>query len=415
MSLNNTNNFKLTSGNILVILIVLSGVIKILFVSNYINLNDINYFEYGELAQNLFDGNGYSMRHSSDWNEIDKSLSGKIYKSAYMSPGYVFFIYPFFYIQNESARSFLVILSQILISCFLLILLYRFTKRNFSKISAFITVIIAGLLPEFVYAATHIQVTIFYQLGIVAVLTHLYKLNENEVRIKSIIYTGIILGLLIILRAEVIMFFAIIVFYLIKIKRFKESLILTIVVLIFLLPWQIRNFSTFNEVVPFTTSGGVNLYRGHNPYAVGVWGDSTVFNRISSFRNEDNFEVLANNFYLKSAINSIIENPIDEASYTFIKLFNLWILSPNDNRTYNIYYLIPWFILLPLFVYGLIKSASWKTHNYSYLFFIFFCAVVVIFFALPRYQTMMKIVLIPFAAYGIENFYMRIKKRGRLN
>ena len=182
------------------------------------------------------------------------------------------------------------------------------------------------------------------------------------------------------------------------------------IIILIILPWQVRNFVVFDKVIPLTTSSGLNLYRGHNPYDIGVWGDDSLFAQIRSVRNAEDFEVKMNNIYLESAFTSIKENPDKEIVYPFIKLYNLWIINTSDNRTFNIIYLIPWVVFLLFSVYGLFNSGQWKVHKFSYLYFIFFSIVAIIFFALPRYQTMMKIALVPFAALGVEMLYNKLKK-----
>ena len=393
---------KLSSGSLLFIIIAFSALTKLIYVSSFTDLHNINYYEYGQLAKNMCGGNGYSMRHPSHWNENDLTHSEIIYKSAYMSPGYAFFLCPFFLIENEYIRNLAVIFVQILISCLLLMVLFDLSKKIFSRFTAFLTIIIAGFLPEFIYSATNIQTTLFYQLGITVLLFFLYKINDDINNKKIIIAIGVISGLMVLIRSEMILFLLIVVAYLVVKKNLKLSLTIAAIAFLIFLPWQIRNYSTFGEIVPFTTSGGLNFYRGHNPYAVGVWGDSLIFNKLSDLRKEENFEVLANKFYFESAVISITNNPVKELTYPFIKLYYLWIISPYDTRSYNLFYLVPWVLLLPLFIYGLIKSANLKKHKFAYLFLIYFSLIAILFFVLPRYQTIMKILLIPFAAYSIE-------------
>lgn len=400
-------NFK--PKDFLKIIIVLSLIGKLLFVFIFINLNDLEYYEYGDIANNLYQGHGYSLLHEIDkaGNDLNRSVEPNI--SAYMPPGYVFYLYPFFAISDTIVRNLLIIFSQILISCLLIFLVYKFTREYFSETSALIAAAITGFLPEFVFAHTHIQITLFYHIGIVALLLQLYKLNSYKINFNAIIIIGIIFGSLILFRSEILLFATIIIIYLINKRDFKESVIIMGIIILIILPWQVRNYIVFDKIIPITTSSGLNLYRGHNPYDIGEWGDDSLFAQIRSVRNEEDFEVKMNDIYLESAFTSIKENPDKEIVYLFIKLYNLWIINVSDNRTFNIFYLIPWVVLLLFSVYGLFKSGSWDVHKFSYLYFIFFSIVVIIFFALPRYQTMMKIALVPFAAAGVEIFYYKVK------
>jgi 4-amino-4-deoxy-L-arabinose transferase-like glycosyltransferase len=400
-------NFK--PKDFLKIIIVLSLTGKLLFAFIFIDLNDLEYYEYGDLAKNLYQGKGYSLSHDIDKAENDLNNSVEPHISAYMPPGYVFFLYPFFTISETVVRNLSIIFSQILISCLLIFLVYKFTKEYFSETSAMIAAAITGFLPEFVFASTHIQVTLVYQLGIIALLLQLYKLKADNLKLNTIIIIGIIFGSLILFRSEIILFAAMIIIYLINKKNFKESVIIMGIIILIILPWQVRNYIVFDKIIPITTSSGLNLYRGHNPYAIGVWGDDSLFSQIRSVRNDNDFEVKMNDIYLESAFTSIKENPGKEIVYPFIKLYNLWIINPFDIRSLNMVYLVPWIIFLLFSIYGLFKSAPWNVHKFSYLYFIFISIVAIIFFALPRYQTMMKIALVPFAACGVEILYRKVK------
>ena len=395
--------------DLLKIIIVLSLCGKLLFVFIFINLNELEYYEYGELANNLYQGNGYSLLHDIDKAGNDLNSPGEPHISAYMPPGYVFYLYPFFIISDTVVRNLFIICSQVLISCLLIFLIYKFTKKYFSETSALIAAAITGFLPEFVFSSTHIQITLFYHIGIVALLLQLYKLNSHKINVSTLITIGIIFGSLILFRSEILLFATIIIIYLINQRNFKESLIIMGIIILIILPWQVRNYVVFDKIIPITTSSGLNLYRGHNPYDIGVWADDSLFAQIRSVRNEKDFEVKMNNIYLESAFTFIRENPDKEIVYPFIKLYNLWIINTSDNRTFNIIYLIPWIVFLLFSVYGLFKSGSWIVHKFSYLYLIFFSIVVIIFFALPRYQSMMKISLVPFAALGVEILYYRVK------
>ena len=394
---------------ILKTIILLSVAFKLLLILFFVNLNDLDFYEYGELAQNLHSEKSYSFVHYTYDPQRGLVPSDRAHKSAYMPPGYVLYLYPFYFFTSIPLRNFLIIFSQIIFSSILILLVYRFTKAYFSETSALIASAITGFLPEFIFTSIHIQVTLFFHIGIVALFLQLYKLSENKSFLKNSIRIGIILGMLIIFRSEIFLLFILLVCYLFYVGAYKQSLIIIGIIILFILPWQIRNYAVFNKIIPFTTSAGLNLYRGHNPYNIGNWGDDNIYAQLYSIRNDSDYEIKMNDLYMQETFKSIVENPENEIVYPLIKFYHLWIVNPNEERTSNLFYLIPWIIILTFSIIGLIISASWKTHKYSYLFFIYFILVVVIFFALPRYQTMMKIALVPFAAYASEILYSKVK------
>jgi len=128
-------------------------------------------------------------------------------------------------------------------------------------------------------------------------------------------------------------------------------------------------------------------------------------------KRDNSFEINMNRIYENKAYNFIKNNPVKFIENAAIKFGYFWLFNWNEKRTNNFLYIISTLFLLISFIYGLIKSFSWKKYSYFYLFFIYSTLIAVIFFPMLRYQTMMKIMMVPFCAYGIEVFYnLMIKK-----
>ncbi len=117
--------------------------------------------------------------------------------------------------------------------------------------------------------------------------------------------------------------------------------------------------------------------------------------------------------YFEYAFASINKYQSRELIYSFTKLFHLFFFYPGDQRVFNIFYLFPWFLLLGFSLHGIIKTFSWNKYKSIYLFIVYSCLIGIIFFVLPRYQTMMKIALIPFAAYSINSLIEASKRKLR--
>ena len=398
------------AGNKYLILIILLGfLLRLLFLLLVTDLNSVNHFEYGAIAENLHHGNGYALYNFEDGKfNIGVSKHGITYKSAFMPPLYTEILYLFFFIKDITARNFSVLLFQTFISVILICLVYNLTKKLFDRNAALFAALITAILPEFIYAANQSGTTIIFQTGIIVVFIFTNELNTKRNKITTSIILGITLGLLILLRSEVLVFAIILFIYLLFNKQVRAAMIIAFTALLVVAPWQIRNIITFREMVPLSTSLGTNLYRGHNPYAIGVWSDEIIEEKRLKFKNDPNYEVRMNEYLVNKALQNIYRNPVEELKYVFEKIYNLWLFNPNDPRSSNYYYLIPWFILLSLFSLSLIKSFNWNKQKFIFLFLIYFNVIVIVFFCLPRYQTMMKIALIPFAGEGIRILYDKI-------
>ncbi len=363
------------------------------------NLEKDFYWEYGEIAKNLIHGNGYSLFYY-DGSLLEYHFKENVvpYKSAYMPPGYVFFLTPFMILKNIVLRNVLILITQNFISVLSIYFLYKLCLKLFSETVAIISALIVSITPEFNYAVLSYTPTVIYHL-LVAIL-FLFILNKNH-NVRNAVYIGALTAFIIYFRAEFVLFGLLLIgCYLIN-KKFNNSIIIGSVIIILLLPWSVRNYLAFHKFIPLTTSFGLNLYRGNNPYNIGDWGDEYIIRKIIANKN-DSFEIKMNQIYEDAAFSYMIKNPFSTLNNWIKKLFHFWVIDIEEPREMNIFYLIPAFSILLFFIYGLVKRFSWDRYQYFYLFFIYSSLIIVFFFPMLRYQTMMKIAMVPFCAYGIS-------------
>ncbi len=316
-----------------------------------------------------------------------------------MPPGYTAFLYPFFFIHNDIVRNLFILLLQILLSAVNAFILYYLTRKLLSEKAAIIAALIYALLPEFIYASANINIVVLYHTGVLG-LFYLLQNEEGFADYKKLGIFILISVFLIYLRFEFILFVILLTTLFFKRFGIKKVSIIYAAILLALSPWFIRNYQTFEKFPLLSTSAGLNLYRGHNEYFVGNWGDDTLDDKLKRFQISPNYEIEANRIYAKEAINFIVNNPVKEFKYSFQKIFNLWVFNDDDRRTESLFYKIPNLLILFLFLFGLIRTVSINKYKYFYLFFIFSSLISIAFFALPRYQTMLKVMMLPLAAEG---------------
>ncbi len=396
--------------NALISVIILSTIVKFIAVFTFFDDSNINYWEYGIIAKNLINGKGYSLHyHIENKLTIDFDKASAPYPSAYMPPAYVYYLLPYMLINDTKTRNIVFLIIQVLISNFAVYLIFILTKMIFDDKIALISSTIYAFLPEFIYSNLIVGTTLFYH--ILILLFFILTIHKAKSETKNAILIAILIAIIIYLRAEFLFFAIILIIYFITKKKFGKSLIIVSILLILIIPWQYRNYRVFDTFVPFTTSSGLNFYRGHNPYEPGIWADEKIADSLNKLVGYKDFEVKMNQLYFDEAFRAISENPLFEIKNSIIKLFHLWIFNPNDSRSYHSFYFIPWSIFLLLSIYGLIKT--WDTKNFAvfYIFILYHSLLAILFFALPRYQTMMKISILPFMAYSISSLYDIIKAR----
>ena len=392
---------------ILIILIVLTVSLRLLFGLLFFSDHKPDYWEYGAIAENIISVKGYSLFYLEN-NEIkiETTELSKPYPSAYMMPGYVYFIIPFFLI-NQSPHL-LIFLIQAIIAGITAYLIFRLVLPMFDKKTALAAVAIYSFLPEFIYSSNTIGPTIIFHLLIVIFLILIHK---NNITIFHTIGLGIISLLMIYFRPESALFLILIIIYFIFKKKYRSAFSILVICLIGLSPWIVRNQIVFNETIPLTTSTGLNFYRGHNPYYNGFWMDENIHKKITAINDPVNFEIRMNEIYTNEAYKTIKQNPAKDLVSMTQKIWQLWIYNPIDNRSRNMIYLLPWLSLLLLFIYGLIGTIKSEKLVFIYIFLISSTISAMLFFALPRYQTLMKVAMLPIAAHGIMMLVNRFSKR----
>lgn len=94
-----------------------------------------------------------------------------------------------------------------------------------------------------------------------------------------------------------------------------------------ILPWTIRNYHVFHQVVPIATNGPINLYLGNNPQATGAYSwrlppeAQAAWNQPDEGRSN---ELFATQLAGREAIAYIRSNPSDTLALVPAKLWALW-------------------------------------------------------------------------------------------
>lgn len=396
------------SGKIIIIITALAILLRLIFVWQFVNINNINQWEYGEIAKNIINNNGYSLFYFEE-DSLEYRYKENItpFPSAYMPPGFVFIILPFFFLNDDFLINFFVILFQIICSVIVITVLFRLSEKLFGSLAALISIAIYAILPEFIYAVVSFSPTIVFHLAVLLTINRLLFFQEKS---GFDVLVPLLLSFLIYLRSELVLFVFLILLILTIKKQFKFAFGSLLLILLFVLPWSLRNSVELSNIVPFTTNFGQNLYRGNNASDVGWWGEEIMAEKIKELPRNNSFEIYLNQLYLERAINYIKENPLRFVQNGIQKQFELWVFNLSDSRARSLIYMIPAISILILFIIGIIKTFNVSKLKFIYLFFLHAAFVASIFFAIPRYQTMMKVLMIPFASIGIIFFFDSIKQ-----
>lgn len=395
-------DWKKTQYKKILISTIAIGIVLRIVAVGVIGISNQNTWEYGTIAKNLANDKGYSFYYFEGNNiESEFNIKKTPAPSAYMAPGYVLTLYVFEIISSDELFKPLVTLFNLLIFIITILLLFNFTSWLTNEKTALFSVLIYSFVPEFIYTTYSLGATQIYHFFIISIFyTALVHKSKNS------IYLAILFGIAILFRFELILLLVLFVGYYIYKKSYTKSTLLIIIPILFLSPWVIRNHIVFDEFIPTSTTGGLNLFRGNNDVIIGGWHNFETLEKVRSYDgDEDMIELYLNKMYMEEAVRYINEDYLRTATNFTKKFFYFWVLNPNEDESNNIIYFVPWFLLLSLSIIGLYRNR--KMNNKLVLLYLSYHSILaVIFIPLLRYQTMMKILLLPYAAYGM---YLLIK------
>lgn len=389
-------------------LLALAFCARLVFIFGYVDLSSDNYWEYGDIAKNIYNGKGFTFFRANGYGLLSEYFPGvPTYPSAYLPPGYVLFITPFLAIDDVVFRNVLILLLQNLISVANVWLLYQLTSNLFNDKVAIFTALAAAVLPEFIYATASYTPTVLYHFCVLLLFLAITQIQQGGWRIPAIC---LLLSVLMYLRSEFVL--VALLLLLVLFLRWSKPKTILIGLLAFgsLLPWAYRNYVVFDAFVPLTTNAGLNLHRGHNAKGIGEYSVVEIVKPIRQ-SGEQPFEIVMNREYMQSALTFIRENPRQELANSALKVVWFFSYIPYYELSGNFFYLAPTVLIMLLLCYGLLTDRSWNKYWPYYLFFASFLAIVVIFFPLPRYQTMMKILALPFAINAGVHLYYQWRNR----
>lgn len=389
------------------LVLIVGIVLRVLYLLFFVDLDSDHYQEYGYIGYNIVEGRGFSLNYDST-NECRPYFNVKEvpYRSAYMPPAYVYYLVPFLMIDNLQIRRVSLCVSQIVLSAIVLWVIYILCLKLFDSRVALVGVLIYAVYPEFVFVVGVSGPIVHYHLLILAVL----YLLVGGVRwdLWYICVLGVLLAIGVYIRTDFVLFVVFVGLYLMYRGYVREVVVIGCVVVVMMSPWLIRNYLVFDEVV-LTTNGGFNLYRGHydgESYPLKV--DDAVVSDLKSNLDSVDFDIIQSRVFSRYAWEYSLNHKWESVFAGGVNILKFVLIETNDPRSYNPLYFVPWFVMLLVSVYGLWRSKRSRYSDYVLLLFICNVLIVFVFFAIPRFQILFKVVLLPYYAYGILLLYNRL-------
>lgn len=384
------------------------------------------YFEYGYIAHNIVDGNGYSTIH---WL-ADTSV---IVPSAWMPPGQVMVTTAFFTAFGEGhLGDHMMFLFNALLGTLTVYVLARCTNLITGNSNVMVIALYAAaLFPPFISTSPTwgiaTSVLFLNSLTIYRALLFSRALSSGSNVLRHSILFGLIAGILALFRAEAPLTIAFILLGLLIYHRNKLSTSLSYlalsgsVMLATLSPWMIYNYSRFDALILGSTSGGYNLWRGNNPNATGGgWGadgstvlpdrelQHVIWERIKDVPPTE-FERAYSSELARAATNWIEQAPGQALILSLKKVLLIWVVDLYHPSELRYLYGLFQVAAIALAVFGIItlKKRGIPEEIRRWLWIaggacLAATLLTMVFFSLPRYQIFLVGLYFPMVAIGMH-------------
>jgi 4-amino-4-deoxy-L-arabinose transferase-like glycosyltransferase len=300
-----------------------------------------------------------------------------------------------------------------------ILLVYRFLAKQNLRYSPIISVVLIIGYPVLFYTAG----TLYPQtIGGMFLLLALFFYWTPSSKIKSIILTGLFLGLSI-LTIPTFLFvlpFLIIFSLLRKVKSLSWMILLAVITLLTISPWTIRNYILFDRVVLISSNFGTNFLIGNSKATTpnngpNAWVGIKEFIEVADNQHMDEFE--RNSYYTRSALELIRKDPTHYGLLYFLKIANYFnfhndLATKSESSDFNdilmllSYCFMVFFVLLRLIFLRNEQLSSFEV--FLLLLYLTSAFVSAIIFTRIRYRLPFDIILITMASLSIDRFLQKI-------
>jgi 4-amino-4-deoxy-L-arabinose transferase-like glycosyltransferase len=228
--------------------------------------------------------------------------------TAYWPIGYPLFLAVIYWIFGHSYLA--VHLIGVVLSLCVCILAYVIAKRLVGPVTARLSLVTLALFPGQIFYTNVLSSEILFTTLLLAMIFILLKTREQTSLLGPLI-VGLLLGLLVMVRAVALVLPLLIVLFYLKWGRrsvvgLRNAILAVLVTCLVLLPWMLRNKRVL-DTFSIATSGGIDLYIGNSPISSGnwVWTKQNPFKDLSAPNEVEN-----NRLGYKLATKFIMDDPL---------------------------------------------------------------------------------------------------------
>ncbi len=385
--------------SVLLTCILLSLTVKIVYTQLFVGWTTPPRFDessgdayfYETLAQNLYDGKGYTY--------------DRVTPTADKLPLYPIFISLIYHLTGRENFA-TVRLAQLLLAGFVPLFVFSIGKNLFSPLVGLLAAGFIAIDPLMTYFAPAFLAETFY-LVLVLIGVWFVTKSQKEFRWCWWMLASFCFGLAMVTRGNMVVLP--IVLFLGACLRWGRQGVLRGAIMFGMIglvwmPWVIRNYMIMGALIPFTTNGGSAFYGGNNRYAEGNWLQTERQGDLE--RPKSTGELAKDREYYALGLQWISENPDDYAILLFKKIFRLFDPDPHTTRSnvstlYRVGGWIPYGVLLPFILLGMFALLPNRNIWIVYSVMISVLANTLIIYGDSRFRAPIQPYLYLFGAWGL--------------
>jgi len=434
---------------IIIGLLVAGFIIRLIFIAAFGDKKNPEMYEHGLIARNLIKGYGLTMHwpydtHSSE--RLKEQMQSPKFEGAFLPPANPYILYFSFKLLGDRPGTYLLLMIiNATIGTLTLFAIFKLALLLASEKEAIASLAVAVLYLPSAFAVTTFSGSVFFHLFAVLTLYAAIKCTEAY-KFSNYMILGLLCGIMVMFRSEflgfgMILFLILLINMILKRKRtgnlFKSTTALftgTVVFLMVITPWAMRNYYLFQKFVPVVSHPWHEIWRGNNKMASGgyyginkksIWVGVKEFyylaDRFDSLDYNQNFELASDSILKEEVIAYVHSHPMKTIELSLMRILFLWSFDPYTPRTHNAAYLLISIPTIFLFIFGafiFIRRIKAEGKLISgaiiFSFFIFYTIVVATIHLEPRYQVYILNTGLPLTGIGLMKIGLMIRK-GKLS
>jgi hypothetical protein len=305
-------------------------------------------------------------------------------------------------------------------------MIYRLTRRVLPE-RPNLALLAAACAAVYAYFVLYAAMLMTETLYIVAILWSLERAIALEQRVRAgerpgwglLLGFGISLGLATLLRQSILPWVVVLFAWLLWAGRrhsnlklaIRSLLVSGIVLVLFILPFTIRNYLVYGDFLLLNSNAGYALYSAQHPLHGTNFQAFTAAPLPADIDPFPENEAQWDNVLMRRGLQFIIEDPGRYIVLSLSRAADYFMFWPSSETTTinNIGRVISFGLFLPVMIYGLLLSRhQWRRFELFYIFILFYSLLHLMTWSMVRYRLPVDALLLIFASLGILDLINRV-------